>query len=39
MSATATGGTFHQDSIDEIVIRWKVADEYLSYLDIELLSP
>jgi hypothetical protein len=37
MSATATGGTFHQDSFKEIVTRWKVADEYLSYLDIELL--
>lgn len=37
MSATAIGGTFHQDSFKEIVARWKVADEYLSYLEIELL--
>ncbi|MGI8962323.1 MAG: hypothetical protein ACR2IV_21710 [Bryobacteraceae bacterium] len=37
MSATATGATFDQGSIEEIMIRWKVAEEYLSYLDIELL--
>jgi hypothetical protein len=37
MSATATDGTFGQESIQEIVRRWKVAEEYLSYLDIELL--
>ncbi len=37
MSATATEGTFHQHSIREILARWKVANEYLSYLDIELL--
>jgi hypothetical protein len=37
MSAAATGGTFAQDSMKEIVTRWKVAEEYLSYLDIELL--
>jgi hypothetical protein len=35
----ATGGTLGQDSIQEIVTRWKVAEEYLSYLEIELLPP
>jgi hypothetical protein len=37
MSATAIGGTFDQASVKEIMVRWRVADEYLSYLDVELL--
>lgn len=37
MSATAAGATFRSDSILEIMIRWRVAEEYLSNLDIEVL--
>ena len=37
MSATAISVIFDQDSIKEIMIRWTLAQEYLSYLDLELL--
>jgi hypothetical protein len=30
MSATATGATFDQDEIKRIMIRWRLAEEYLS---------
>jgi hypothetical protein len=30
MSATATGATFDEDSVKEILIRWTLAEEYVS---------
>ena len=37
MSATATGATFDEDSVKEILIRWTLAEEYLSNLDMNSL--
>jgi hypothetical protein len=37
MSATATGATFDQDSIEEIMIRWTLAQEYLTQLNMSSL--
>jgi hypothetical protein len=36
MSA-ATGATFDQDSIEEIMIRWTLAQEYLAQLNMSSL--
>jgi hypothetical protein len=37
MSATATGATFDEDSVKEILIRWTLAEEYVSQLDMDSL--
>jgi hypothetical protein len=37
MSATATCATFDQDSIEEIMIRWTLAQEYLAQLNMSSL--
>jgi len=37
MSATATGATFDEDSLKEIMIRWTLAADYLSELDMDSL--
>ena len=37
MSVTATGATFDDDSMKEIMIRWTLADEYVSQLDMDSL--
>jgi hypothetical protein len=37
MSATATGATFDEDSMKEIMIRWTLAEEQLSKLDMDSL--
>ena len=37
MSATATSVTFDQDSIEEIMIRWTLAQEYLGELNMSSL--
>jgi hypothetical protein len=37
MSATATGATFDDDSMKEIMIRWTLAEEYVSQLDMDSL--
>jgi hypothetical protein len=37
MSATATGASFDEDSMKEIMIRWTLAEEYLSQLDMDSL--
>jgi hypothetical protein len=37
MSATATGATFDEDSVKEILIRWTLAEEQLSKLDMDSL--
>jgi hypothetical protein len=38
MSATATGATFDQEEMNRIMIRWRLAEEYLSDLDNSLPS-
>jgi hypothetical protein len=38
MSATATGATFDQEEMKRIMIRWRLAEEYLSDLDNSLPS-
>jgi hypothetical protein len=37
MSATPTGATFDDDSVKQILIRWTLAEEYLSKLDTDSL--
>ncbi len=37
MSATATGTTLDDDSMKKIMIRWTLAEEYLSNLDMDSL--
>jgi hypothetical protein len=37
MSATATRATFDDDSMKEIMIRWTMAEEYLSKLEVDVL--
>jgi hypothetical protein len=37
MSATATGAAFDQGSIEEIMIRWTLAEEYLAQLNMSSL--
>jgi hypothetical protein len=37
MSATATGATFDDDSMKGIMIRWTLAEEYVSQLDMDSL--
>jgi hypothetical protein len=37
MGATATGATFDDDSMKEIMIRWTLAEEYLSKLEMDVL--
>jgi hypothetical protein len=37
MSATATGATFDQEEMKRLMIRWSLAEEYLSELDIDSL--
>jgi hypothetical protein len=37
MSATATGATFDEDSMKEIMIRWTLAEEQLSKFDMDSL--
>jgi hypothetical protein len=36
MSATATGATFDQEEMKRIMIRWRLAEEYLSEIDNSL---
>jgi hypothetical protein len=38
MSATATGATFDQEEMKRIMIRWRLAEDYLSNEDDSLPS-
>jgi hypothetical protein len=37
MAASAPVPDFNQDAVDEIIIRWRLAQEYVTVLDMESL--